>query len=110
MPPRTLPGVTHSLYHDITNVLHRGSQREAVQVPDPRSPLIDMAKRNLAHVEAGTVDQAPEVLGVPVRNYFDPERWQREMDRIFRRLPLVLGFSAELREPGDHRALEAAGV
>ncbi len=30
------------------------------------------------------------------------------MDRIFRRLPLTLGFSAELREPGSYRAMLVA--
>ena len=69
-----------------------------------------MARRNLAHAKAGTVDQEPDVARVPARNYFDPERWQLEMERVFRRLPLVLGFSAELREPGSYKALDAAGV
>jgi len=73
-----------------------------------RAELFAMARRNLAHVQAGTVDQAPGVYRVPATNYYDPERWRLEMDRIFKRLPLVLGFSAELREPGSYRALEVA--
>ena len=32
------------------------------------------------------------------------------MERVWKRTPLVLAFSAELREPGDYRALDAAGV
>ena len=75
-----------------------------------RSKLIEMAKRNLAHVKAGTVDQAPGVGRVPVTNYYDPERWKLEIDRIFKRLPLMLGFSSELRNPGDYRALHVADV
>ena len=70
-----------------------------------RAQLVAMAKRNLAHVKAKTIDQADEIYRVPATNYYDPERWRLEMDRIFKRLPLVLGFSAELREPGDYRAL-----
>jgi nitrite reductase/ring-hydroxylating ferredoxin subunit len=69
-----------------------------------------MARRHIAHAKAGTVDQAPDVFRVPARNYFDPDRWRLEMDRIFRRLPLTLGVSSELREPGSYQALEAAGV
>lgn len=75
-----------------------------------RKQLVAMARRNLAHVKAGTVDQEPEVFRVPARNYFDPERWQVEVERIFKRLPLVLGFTAELREPGAYKALEVVGV
>jgi len=75
-----------------------------------RDQLVAMARRNLAHVKAGSVDQAPGVHRVPAKNYHDPERFQLELDRIFRRLPLVLGFSVELAQPGDYRALEVAGV
>ncbi len=75
-----------------------------------RAQLIEMARRNLAHVKAGTVDQAADVFRVPVENYYDPGRWRLEMERIFKRLPLVLGFSAELREPGDYRALQVADI
>ncbi len=72
--------------------------------------LVAMAKRNLAHVKAKTVDQAEGVYRVPTANYYDPERWRLEMDRIFKRLPLVLGFSAELRQAGDYRAMLVADV
>ncbi len=69
-----------------------------------------MARRNLAHVKAGTVDRALGVARVPAENYFDPERFGRERERVFLRLPLVLGVSAELREPGDYKAMIVADV
>jgi phenylpropionate dioxygenase-like ring-hydroxylating dioxygenase large terminal subunit len=72
--------------------------------------LIEMARRNLAHVEAGTVDQAPGLFRVPAENYYDPARFQLELERIWKRLPLMLGFSAELAEPGSYRALQVADV
>ncbi len=75
-----------------------------------RAQLVAMAKRNLAHVKAKTVDRADGVYRVPASSYYDPDRWRLEMDRIFKRLPLVLGFSADLREPGDYRALLVADV
>ena len=75
-----------------------------------RTQLVEMARRNLAHVKAGTVDQAPDVFRVPAANYHDPERFALEMERIFKRLPLVLGFSTELREPGSYRAMQVADV
>ncbi|MCH2172778.1 aromatic ring-hydroxylating dioxygenase subunit alpha [Myxococcota bacterium] len=75
-----------------------------------REQLIQMARRNLAHVKAGTVDQAADVYRVPAENYYDPDRGRLEVERIFKRLPLVLGFSAELAEPGAYRAMQVADV
>jgi phenylpropionate dioxygenase-like ring-hydroxylating dioxygenase large terminal subunit len=75
-----------------------------------RKALVEMARRSLAHARAGTIDQATAVQRVPARHYVDPERGRAEQERIFRRLPLVLGFSCELREPGAYRAIEAVGV
>ena len=75
-----------------------------------RTELLRMARRNLAHVKAETIDQTPEVLRVPAANYTDPGRFALELERVWKRTPLMLAFSAELREPGDFRALEVAGV
>jgi len=47
---------------------------------------------------------------VPASNYYDPQRWELEMARIFRRTPLVLGFSAEFREQNSYKAIEVAGT
>lgn len=75
-----------------------------------RSDLIAMARHNLAHTKAGTIDQAPEIHSIPAKDYFDAERWQKEMDGVFRRMPLMLAMTCELREPGDYKAMDAAGV
>ena len=70
--------------------------------------LIAMARRSRDHALAGTIDQAEGIHRVPSANYHEPGRWRREMDSVFQRLPLVLGFSAELREPGSYRAMIVA--
>lgn len=75
-----------------------------------REALVAAAQRTIRHVRAGTVPLDDRVLRVPAANYHDPARWRLEMDRIFRRVPLVLGFSCELREPNSYRALDAMGV
>ncbi len=75
-----------------------------------RDTLVELTRRTLAHALAGTVPQADSVVEIPVANYLDEQRWQREVDRIFRRVPLTLGFSAELAEPGSYQALDAVGV
>lgn len=75
-----------------------------------RSELELMSRHAMAHAAAGTIEQADNVLKIPALNYYDPERFQREVDRIFKRLPLMLAASAEMPNPGDYRALEAVGV
>jgi phenylpropionate dioxygenase-like ring-hydroxylating dioxygenase large terminal subunit len=40
----------------------------------------------------------------------DPARFALELEKIWKRLPLMLAFSAELSKPGDYKALTAAGV
>jgi phenylpropionate dioxygenase-like ring-hydroxylating dioxygenase large terminal subunit len=69
-----------------------------------------MARRGIEHSKAGTQSQTETVVRVPARNYFDRDRWELEMNRVFKRLPLMLGFSAELRQPGQYRAVDVAGV
>lgn len=75
-----------------------------------REQLVAMARRTLAHTKAGTVPTEADMLRVPSSNYYDPDRWRLEMDRIFRRIPLMLGFSCELSQPNSYRALEVMGV
>jgi len=75
-----------------------------------RAEYIALAERLLAHVENGTTDSADAVKYIPVQNYLEPVRWQREMEQIFRRLPLLLALTCELRKPGDYKAMDIVGV
>ena len=75
-----------------------------------RDTLIAMARHNMMHVENGTVARAPEVLQVPATHYYDDARWQQEMERVFKRMPLMLALTCEIPNPGDYRACEAGGV
>jgi phenylpropionate dioxygenase-like ring-hydroxylating dioxygenase large terminal subunit len=72
--------------------------------------LVAMARHNMAHAGAGTIEQAPEIARVPAGHYVDGERFEREVERVFRRMPLMLAMSCELREPGDYKAMEVAGI
>ena len=71
---------------------------------------LTLARRALAHLHARTTDQAPDTLPVPIGAYTDPERYQREVDRVFRHLPLALALSLELPNPGSYRALTVMDV
>ena len=75
-----------------------------------RQQLVEAARRTLVHARAGTVPLAADLRRVPTSNYYDPERAALENERIFRRVPLVLGFSAELSEPHSYTALDVMGV
>lgn len=75
-----------------------------------RAQLIEMAKHNMVHAKAGTIDQEPDVLRVAAGHYFETPRWRDEIDRVFKRMPLLLATTAELRHPGDYKSLEAVGV
>lgn len=75
----------------------------------PASPLTDVATRLLANVEADSGDLADDVLRVPVSSYLDPAQFERELELVFRRQPLVVALSVDLAKPGDHHAVEIAG-
>ena len=64
-----------------------------------------LARRALAHLHAKTTDQSPTTMVQPVEAYNDPERFRREVDRIFHHLPIGLALSIELPEPGSYLAL-----
>ncbi len=75
-----------------------------------RAQLVELARQDLAHGRNGTVDQVNEIVQIPVENYYDQTRFDDEVAKIFRRIPLVLAATAELPNPGDYKALDAAGV
>jgi carnitine monooxygenase subunit len=75
-----------------------------------RDRIVAFARRGMEHAKAGTADLVDDVFRVPISAYIDPARFQVEVDRIFKRLPLMLGLSSELQEPGAYRALDVAGV
>jgi len=75
-----------------------------------RALLVELAQRTLAHAQADTVPLAESVVEVSANSYLDPDQWALEMDRIWRRVPLVFGPSADLPEPNSYRALDLGGV
>ena len=75
-----------------------------------REALLEMTRREVDNLQNDRIDLAPDVYKIPTASYHDPERYKLEVERIFKRLPLALGFSCELKEPGDYRAMTVAGV
>jgi phenylpropionate dioxygenase-like ring-hydroxylating dioxygenase large terminal subunit len=71
--------------------------------------LHQVARRLLANVDANRGDEALEMMALPSSRYRDPERFEREIDRIFLRSPLLVALSCDLPNPGDFSALTIAG-
>jgi phenylpropionate dioxygenase-like ring-hydroxylating dioxygenase large terminal subunit len=70
----------------------------------------NVAEIMLGYAEEGRTFQTDRITTVPARNYLDPERWQREMELIFKRVPLMLALSAELPAPGSYKTMDAVGM
>ncbi len=64
----------------------------------------------LDYVEQKQTDGAEGTLRVPASNYTDQQVFQREMDLIFRRVPVLVGLSVEIPEPGDFKTIEMLGM
>lgn len=75
-----------------------------------RAQLIEMARHNASHTEAGTINLAEDIARIPAEHYYDEARWELEMKQVFKRLPLMLAASCELANPGDYKAMSTGGV
>jgi choline monooxygenase len=69
---------------------------------------VQIARRVLAHIDAGTTDEG-EAWREPVENYLDPGRFADEL-RLLRSLPSVLIPSAAIPNPGDHVERDCFGT
>lgn len=69
-----------------------------------------LVRRALSHLQDKTTDQAPATMEQAVGAYIDPERYRREVDHIFKRLPLALALSVELPTPKSYRAMTVLDV
>ncbi len=75
-----------------------------------KEQLIQIARENIAHAKAGTIDIADEVREIPAANYFDPDRFDAEVDKVFKRMPLVLAPTAQLPNDGDYKSMTVVGL
>jgi phenylpropionate dioxygenase-like ring-hydroxylating dioxygenase large terminal subunit len=77
---------------------------------DRASEYNQAAARLLGHVENRTTDLDPDVLYLPAGIYTDAERYQREIDLIFKRVPLMVAMTLEMPNPGDFKTIEMIGL
>ena len=72
--------------------------------------LIAMTNEVLDQAREDTMVLADNVLAIDASEYTDPARYQLEVDKIFKRVPLMLAMTAELPEPGSYKAMDVVGV
>src|ERR1700759_454792 len=58
-------------------------------------------ERMLTMVRTNTRDDGPGISHASVEGYYDAARFRREVDLLFRKYPIVVAFSSQLRKPGD---------
>jgi phenylpropionate dioxygenase-like ring-hydroxylating dioxygenase large terminal subunit len=75
-----------------------------------RETQLELARVLHAYVKHGSTALAPDVYRNPVAAYSDAARARLERERLFRGLPLFMGLSSRLAQPGDFLAEEIAGV
>ncbi len=78
-------------------------------MPKPHPLLKSICERLLVNVRRRLPDQAATSLSVPAQVYRDSGQWQREIDAIFLRMPLLVALSCDVRQSGDYVALQIAG-
>ncbi len=72
------------------------------------TPLTDLGERLLANVDAGRSDVVDAMMNVAVEQYRDPARFEREVDAVFRRHPIMVALAVDVARPGDFTALDIA--
>ena len=74
-------------------------------------PLQRLFQRMLDELDQSTSSEwDPEQTTLDPAVYHDPAHYQKEIDRLFRRLPLCLGHAGQLREPGSMIARDVLGL
>ena len=71
---------------------------------------IALIRRVLDHLADGTTGMAAAGHTRPVSFYTDEAQFARERGTLFRRLPLAIGYSAEVAKPGDFLTHDLSGV
>jgi len=75
-----------------------------------RELLIPIARDVIKHAKAGTMKQASEVMRLPATHYTDSSRFQIEVEKLIKRVPIILGPSCEISKAGDFKTLTIAGI
>src|SRR4051812_8031784 len=65
------------------------------------SEQVRLMEEVLARDASGTPDMDGDSTAIPIDRYLSTQRLEREREVLFRRTPLQIGFSSEVRERGQ---------
>ncbi len=71
---------------------------------------VRLTREILAHLDARTTDQAPDIMYHATSAYDSPQRLQQEKQILFRKYPLLMGLSCQLAAPGDYLTDDFSGI
>ncbi len=77
---------------------------------DRATQIGNIAETMLRYVRDKTTFQTDKSLTVPARSYVDPDQWEAEMELVFKRVPLMLALTCEMKNPGDYKAMDVVGL
>ena len=75
-----------------------------------RDTQIALRRRIFDYLDSGTTTMADTVHRNPVADYVTTRQHEEERERLFRRQPLVVGLTGDLREPGDFLTDDSTGT
>src|SRR5262245_36637467 len=75
-----------------------------------RATEIAKIEQVLAQLDAGTVDLAEHEAHTPIAEYTSAARFEAERRILFRRFPVALAHSSEVRRPGDFVRNDDSGL
>jgi nitrite reductase/ring-hydroxylating ferredoxin subunit len=90
--------------------LYGRKERKVVTEVIAKDQYAEIMRTTVAHASKGTYELADEIVEMSAEVYTDRDRWDRERERIFRRLPLMAAASCELPKPGDYKAMDLVEV
>lgn len=70
----------------------------------------DIAETMLDYVENDKTFMTDKIMSVSTSSYTNADQWGAEMELIFKRVPLMLALTCEMPNPGDYKAMDAAGL
>lgn len=71
---------------------------------------VALIRRIFDHLDSRTTTMAEAVYENPVDDYICADQFAAEARALFRRRPIVVGLSADLRQPGDYLTCDGTGV
>jgi phenylpropionate dioxygenase-like ring-hydroxylating dioxygenase large terminal subunit len=76
----------------------------------PNESINRLAHELVKHHDRNTTHMAPEIMKLDASSVYASEERHKAELALFKRIPMVVGMSAELREPGSFKTMEMLGL